>query len=218
MMRAWTSVAGALVFCLTALAQTTTDLGDKLVHLVRTPPPSAVAVIRVMNRGTPIEQDSPFKAGEDWLKDISITIKNTSPRKIVFVSVDAQLPDTGLGTPENPRVAAGNSVGRKPEHAMYSAMTGKLQHDAQGNPIDLEPGADLVVPIVSEKDYGDIKSLIEEKQNLSSVSRCEIWVTTVYFADGTKWSPGHYWQPDMSRPGRYTPLSARGWMQEEQPH
>lgn len=217
-MKTATSLAGVLILSLTTLAQTTTDLGDKLVHLIRTPPPSAVAVTGVMNRGRLVEQDSPFKAGEDWLKDTSITIKNTSPRKIVFVSVDAQLPDTGLGTPENPRVAAGNSVGRKPEHAMYSAITGKLQHYAQGDPIDLEPGAEIVVPIISEKDYGDIKSLIEEKQSLSSVSRCEIWITTVYFADGTKWSPGHYWQPDTSRPGRYTPLSVRDWTQEEQPH
>lgn len=95
---------------------------------------------------------------------------------------------------------------------MYSATTGKLRNEVQGDPIDFEPGGELVVPIVSEKAYESIKSLIEEKQDLSSVAKSEVWVTTVYFADGTKWASGTYWQPDASRPGRYTQLSVEDWL------
>jgi hypothetical protein len=216
-MKPWRSLGAVLAFSLAASAQITAGLSDKLIHLVRMPPHTPVAVARVTSRGVPVEAESPFKAGPDWLRDISVAIKNTSPSKIIYVSVLVDLTDTGLGTRESPRVAAGNSVGRKPEHALYSATTGKLRSEVQAEPIDLEPGAELVMPIVSEKDYDNIKSLIEEKQDLSSVTRCEISVSTVYFADGTKWSSGAYWQPDAASPGRYAQLSVDDWAHAEQP-
>lgn len=192
-------------------------LSDKLVHLVRMPPRTPVALVKVASRGMPIEADSPFKASPDWLQDISVSIENTSPSKVIYVSVYVDLTETGLGTRESPRVAAGNSVGRKPDHALYSATTGKLRNEVRGEPIELEPGAELVMPIVSERDYGSIKSLIQEKQGMSSVTRCEIAVATVYFADGTKWSSGTYWHPDEAIPGRYMQISADDWLHEEQP-
>lgn len=164
----------------------------------------------------PVKADSPFKAGPDRLQDISVTIKNTSPSKVIYVSVYVDLTNTGSGTPESPRVAAGNSMGRKPEHALYSATTGKPRSELQGEPINLEPEAELVMPIVSGKDYGSIKSLIEEKQDMSSVTRCEISVSTVYFADGTKWSSGAYWSPDEASPGHYVQLLAEDWLRAEQ--
>lgn len=82
-MGTWKSLAGVLTLSLAASAQITSDLSEKVISLPN-PPHSPVAVVRVMNKGILIEKDSPFEAGPDWLRDISIAIKNTSPSKIIF--------------------------------------------------------------------------------------------------------------------------------------
>jgi hypothetical protein len=98
-----------------------------------------------------------------------------------------------------------------PEQAMYSALTGQRRHEAAGEPINLEPGTELVIPIIGERDYEGIKSLIEAKHAVSSVRKCETWVTTVYFADGTKWASGIYWRPDEHRTGKYLRMRFEDW-------
>jgi len=38
---------------------------------------------------------------------------------------------------------------------------------------------------------------------LGNYSKVMIRMTTVYFTDGTKWSPGYFGKPDPQHPGQY---------------
>jgi hypothetical protein len=203
------------LFAVTMFAQDGADTNLKTVHLFPTNPHDAVAIVRVMKGNTEIQPSVAFEAGDDWLKEISVVVRNVSPSKIVYVSIDAHLPESGAGTQDSPRVAAGNSVGQKPEHAMYSALTGQRRHEAPRDSINLEPGKELVVPIVSQSDYDNIRSLIQARQPLADVRKCEVWVTTVFFADGTKWASGAYWRPDRGSPGKYLPVPFESWAEME---
>jgi hypothetical protein len=193
------------------VTQNSAETNLKTIHLWPSHKNAPVEVVKVMKGTTEIQPDVAFEAGDDWLKEISVSLRNVSPSKIVFVSVDAHLPETGEGTQKNPTVAAGNSVGQEPEQAMYSALTGQRRHEAAGEPINLEPGSELVIPIIGERDYEGIKSLIEAKHAVSGVRKCEIWVTTVYFADGTKWAAGIYWRPDERQTGKYLRMRFEDW-------
>ncbi len=200
------------LLAITAVAQDKGAANLRTTHIFPSHEHDPVAITRMMKGGAEIQPDKPFEAGDDWLREISVVIKNVSPRKIIYVSVGAHLPETGAGTSESPRVGGGNAAGQKPEHAVYSALTGQRRPDIPTEPIDLEPNKELVLPIVAERDYAAIKSLIQAKQTLSSVRNCDVWVTTVYFSDGTKWAPASYWRPDEARPGKYVSISFTDWL------
>jgi hypothetical protein len=92
-------------------------------------------------------------------------------------------------------------------------VTGQRRQEVPSESIDLQPGKELAMPLISERDYGTIKSLMQAKQTLAGVAKCDVWVTTVFFADGTKWAPAGYWRPDEARPGRYLAVSFEDWLE-----
>jgi hypothetical protein len=194
-------------------AQNRVETSLKTVHLFPVHAHDPVVIVKLMRRGVEIQPDAPFEAGEDWLEEISVVVRNISASKVSYVSVAAHLPETGAGTQESPRVGGGDAMGRKPEHALYSPVTGQRRQEVPSESIDLQPGKELAMPLISERDYGSIKSLIQAKQTLAGVAKCDVWVTTVFFADGTKWAPAGYWRPDEARPGRYLAVSFEDWLE-----
>jgi hypothetical protein len=207
-----------MLFCCLLMSAQDTGTNLKTIHLFPTLPHEPVVIVRVMRGTAEIKPDVPFQAGDDWLTEISVVVKNVSSSKIVYMGIDAHLPETGAGTREDARVAAGNAVGKLPEPAMYSALTGQRKPETRNLPIDLEPGRELVMPIVSKDDYSYIKQMIEAKEPIASVTRTEVYVDAVYFADGTKWSPAHYYRPDGSAPGKYTVVRYEDWLQTQPVH
>lgn len=57
-----------------------------------------------------------------------------------------------------------------------------------------------------------MKSMIEAKQIAPSVKNCDAYVTTVYFADGTKWAPANYWRPTEEKRGKYVSVAFQDWL------
>jgi len=182
----------------------------KTVYISRTLPNAPVTIIRVLYQGKQVEPGMPFEAGDNWLRGVSVVLKNVSPSDVVLINIFGDVPETGAGTTGSPRVPVANGVGRKPEVAMYSPLTGQRKSEDASEPINLEPGKELTIPLLSKEYYEDFDSLVTAKQPLSSITKCEISVATVYFSDGTKWAHG-YWEPDASTPGRYKPISSDDW-------
>jgi hypothetical protein len=212
-------IASILVFLtLTVFAQNIAETNLRTLHLFRSHPHDPVAIVKLMRGAVEIQPDIPFEAGDDWLKEISVVVRNISTSKITYISVAAHLPETGDGTKESPRVGGGNAVGKKPEHAMYSALTGERRQEAAADPIDLEPGKDLAMPLIAERDYTTVKSLIEATHALSTIRTCDVWVTTIFFDDGTKWAPTNYWRPQEAKPGAYISIPFEDWLQMQQAH
>jgi len=205
------------LIALAGVAQGGSEGNFRTVHFFPAAPHQPAAIVKLMKGNIEIKTDVPFEAGDDWLKEITVVNKNLSSSKIVYVSVGAHLPETGTGTQQSPRVGAGNALGRKPEHAMYSALTGQRRQESSAEAIVLEPGDELAMPLVSERDYDSIRSLIQDKQPLSGVRNCDAWVTTVYFEDGSKWAPANYWRPEEGTPGKYVSIPFETWLQLQHP-
>jgi hypothetical protein len=60
-----------------------------------------------------------FLADEDWLKNMSIFIKNRTDKEIVYAEVQLIFPDLGDGTEARPLTAYTFSVGQPPEWSRY---------------------------------------------------------------------------------------------------
>jgi hypothetical protein len=165
--------------------------------------------------------ESTFNAGDDWLKDLSLTIRNVSGRKIVYAEALCNLYETSNweaefkkhSVPDNPLTGQiSNAVGWRPEHALYSTIRGrKGQPDSTRRPpFELPPGQEFTIPLEDPQNYANARSLIEAKEPLSSVTACAGEVSTVFFEDGTMWQDHHY-RRAAEEPGKWKTITFEDW-------
>jgi len=181
----------------------------RTVRLDATPPDAPFKIVKVMLNGAAVEPDVPFQGGDDWFNQIRvvIVIKNMSRKNLVYATGQLRFPETGDATAEHLAVMDRISVGRRPEHARSSDVASRRQAHVDGAEILVRPGQEIAVPVVDPFDY--IKTAIEARQPLSSVTICEIGLHTLYFDDGTSWRSGLYFRADPSTPGKYIRISQK---------
>jgi hypothetical protein len=182
----------------------------RAVQIERSTGQDPAKIVRVMIGNREVKPGVTFQSGDEWFKDLSVVIRNLSSKKIVFARVQVYFPETGDGTPERPRVGDQSSVGQIPENGRYSGVTGQKLEDAPRDPIVVEPGQELTVPVIShfgDDHFDNVKSSIESRQPLSSIATCVVGLATLYFDDGTKWAAGHYYRPDPNTPGKHIIIS-----------
>jgi hypothetical protein len=168
------------------------------VQLTTVRPHAAIAITKIFYEGAEV-QPGAFEAGNDWLAHTSVVIKNASPSKIVCITLTVLLHQTGMGTKEDGIVGGGNVLGQIP---------GRDQQ-----PIDLEPGQEVTMPIIDSESYPDLRKQIEAKLPLSSLTQATVFVGAVYFADGSRWSQSRYWHRDDTQPGNYALSRYEDWLQ-----
>ncbi|MGH9736006.1 MAG: TlpA family protein disulfide reductase [Candidatus Acidiferrales bacterium] len=153
----------------------------------------------------------PFEAGDDWLQNIVLVVKNLSDKQVTAVDLRLTFPQTGTGkTPDSPVVATTITIGQKPSWALYT-RSGR-QHTPIGSelePFSIPPGQEVRIALA--KFYSAIKSAIESKQPISTINAVYIGSQFYYFADGTRWTMGNFEKPDPGRPGAYTRITREAW-------
>jgi hypothetical protein len=165
--------------------------------------------------------EATFKAGDDWLKNLTLVIKNVSEKKIIFVEAGCSLFETAdwqseltkHHDPQTPLVgSASNTVGRRPEQALYSRLLGHtIKPDTSKDPLDLAPGEELSIAIENPENYPALRSRIEERQPMSSLTACDGGISRIFFDDGTQWQAHSYLRADPERPGRWIRMSFEDW-------
>ena len=149
----------------------------------------------------------PFEAGDDWLKELTFTIKNRSSKTLVWLSFGIGFPDTLTPcsesvTGECMRGGVGVELGRIPENAAYTPEGKKLNQGSK-QPIDFRPGQEMEISLAPYAD--ELRRRIEEYQSFSTISRCFINVNLGYFEDGMMWALADYNVPDPSHYPWYKP-------------
>jgi hypothetical protein len=151
-----------------------------------------------------VQPGTPFQAGEDWLKSMSISLKNRTDKVIVRAELQLWFPDTGDGSPSQPVTTYIVTLGQRPEIDSYTSRGQKLPPEpANKQPLLHTPGQTLVIHLA---DYIEaIKLRVEEKIAWSQVSRLAVQRIRVYFVDGTRWNDQNgYGIPDPNHPGQFT--------------
>lgn len=150
---------------------------------------------------------TPFQADEDWLKNMTIFLKNRTDKAIVRAEVELFFPDTGDGSTSRPVAVYGITIGQRPE--INNILTGgrKLQPHPEASPLLFAPGQTISIPIA---DYiAGIESSVVEKMPLSQIASVVIHRSEFYFADGMRWDDTGFAIPDPNRPGEYKDLGPR---------
>lgn len=185
-----------------------------------------VRIVKVMEGATELKSDgqrysnkyaweATFDAGDDWLKDLSFVIKNVSGKKIVYMGMGSILHETGDFVGEIARQTSvgtlSNAVGRRPDQALYSLSLGRRLNPDTRPPFELAPDEEFTIGLEDVDDYTALKSRIEEKQSMSSVTACNAGISQIFFEDGTQWHGHRYLRTDPDHPGRWIAVSFKEW-------
>jgi hypothetical protein len=54
----------------------------------------AVEIIEIKVAGVPVTLGKPFTAGEDWLRDLTVRVRNVSAKPIIWASMNFGVPET----------------------------------------------------------------------------------------------------------------------------
>lgn len=137
---------------------------------------------------------------EDWVENLSFTIKNTSNKRMIYINVELDFPETTVnGRPL--MVYDQLSIGIHPR-----AFGDALRY---GKPLALEPG-DITTASLS----GDRLRLLNEflasgKFQLADLTQVNIRIDHIIFDDGTKWSQGYQYKPNPAGRGGYEQINPR---------
>jgi hypothetical protein len=191
-----------------------------------------IKIVKVMEGTTELQEDgrlfpskyaweSVFNSDDDWLKRLSLVIENVSSKGIVFLAVGCHLYETANWASEISKHKTvpvighvSDTVGRRPEQALYSASLGRwLEPDTKIAPFSLPAGQAFNMPIEDPGEYPALKSRIEETQPIGTISACDADISQVFFQDGTKWEGHRYKRADPSQPGRWIQISLQDWEQ-----
>jgi hypothetical protein len=209
-----------------AFSQNAAGVGSKTLMVDRPLADDPIRIVKVMEGVTELKWDgheypnkyaweAAFDAGDDWLRDLSFVIKNVSAKKIVYLNVSSVLFETAHWrekvTKQTSLGTAMNWVGQRPEDALY-APGGRRLHPDPGPAIELAPDQELTVPIENPDFYSALRSSIEERASMSSVTASNTLIGEIFFEDGTKWGGHKYQRPNTDKPGYWITISKEEWL------
>jgi hypothetical protein len=148
-----------------------------------------VEVTNINVKGTSAKLNAKIdEDADDWLNDLSITVKNVSNKTITHIVLNLAFPETKeTGIPmlfplrygQNPRALV---VTGQPE-ALPVNQTATLY--------------------VSGQTLTKLKSFIEKRQPLNSLKKVMMQLDAVYFEDKSLWTGGSFFRVDPNDPTKY---------------
>jgi hypothetical protein len=130
-------------------------------------------------KGQIVLPNKPFMEGEDWLKELSIELANTSDKTVSFVMIQVFFPHPDRSV-KKPGAALFIEYGDNP----FNYKSTEAMPPLRVKPI--LPG-DLLELTLSNEKYDTIKPLLESAQ-ITDNNTIEIRVAAIGFTDGTAWS------------------------------
>jgi hypothetical protein len=136
-----------------------------------------------------------FEADTDWLKDVSLKIKNNSEKTIVCIYMAVIFRETA------------------PAPMMYPKHFGRPTNTsvkAKGQPLELKPGEVLTVSLADE--FEGLKRAVEQRRPVDSVNIVELEITRAHFEDGMMWDLGELYRPDPGNLGKWILVERGVWI------
>lgn len=190
----------ALVCCtilLLSVAQTPTLSSQDDKKLIRKPSnkDAPVEIMQVKLSGRPLETDQPFDAHDDWVKGVSVELKNVSKKEIIYVKVELDFPTDDS---ESNLVVIPLEYGRPPQ-------------DGEPPPPESEPLRPGERVTVAVPDWGVefLKRKLAEKGHGRAVKmgRAVLFVSQVWFDANTVWAVGGTFERDPSDRHKWKPAA-----------
>ena len=193
--RRWLLAWAAVLLVVPACAQRPTAPAADITFALRDADRIAtwpIAVRAVAIDGRPIRLDRPVRVQGPWLRTVTITLRNVSPKTIVRGGIGIVFPEVGDGSHAHPYEACWSEQGRGPKIVFLAPDGYHLPpgYDLQ-KPLHLAPGADLRLTFSTCGDAAQAK-LADKPIHQASLS-----LVAFYFADNSRWSAQQYALPPL---------------------
>ena len=131
----------------------------------------AIEIVGFAVGGLPVTLGEPFAAGDEWLKSLRVRVRNISGQTISRTQMTFVLPES--------RTSEGAVIG----------LTLRYGGPQSNNLQPIQPGDEFELSL-AEADYEKLREQIAERREPEIINRLFITVTSVGFADGTRWGSG----------------------------
>lgn len=135
------------------------------------PVAEAIEIVGFAVGGSPVTLGEPFAAGDEWVKSLRVRVRNISGQTISSAQMTFVLPGSRTGG----RAVIGLTL------RYGGARANNLQ--------PVQPGGEFELSL-AEADYEKLREQIAERREPEIINRLFITVTSVGFADGTRWGSG----------------------------
>lgn len=129
-----------------------------------------------------------FDTGPDWIKNLTFKLENISGKRIVFLIVNVNFPQTRL---TGNLMSYGINFGLRPDSKFRQTNP----------PMLLKPAEILEVSLDREKER--IYKFVNERQPIESIQKIELETGFIIFEDRTAWLAGSFLRQDSGDPDLY---------------
>lgn len=150
-----------------------------------------VEILEVKLSGKSIKLGESVTDGDDWLKGLSLVLKNRSDKPIVFAEIAFDFPET-------------KDSGPTMSYRIQLGQDSLIKNQTRA-PLRVSSGESLQVEVASE--YEKLKAFLANRHQISGINKATVRISFIQFADGTAWGAGEMLRPDPNNPNRYVPIS-----------
>lgn len=146
--------------------------------------PVKIKDLKVGSAARRFEQE--FDESDDWLKKLSLEIKNDWSKPIVYLRVALSFPETeSSGNRMTFNVHLGNRPGSS----------------AKRENLSFSPGDKLVINMADRYEW--LSQFLQSRHSMSQINKVDIQIEFAVFDDKTAWGGGEFFVQDPYKPGRY---------------
>ncbi len=155
-----------------------------------------IEITTVKAKGKTIALGESHSCDDDWFRGLTVAVKNTSKRTVVFIDLAITFPATEGSTGEH---AASDHL----LYGNYPAAPGETATNHPDQPA-LLPGDNATLVLA---DYEGTREFLNKVGKPRTIREIEISILDVIFDDGTKYSGGQMWKRDPNNPNIWIPES-----------
>lgn len=134
-----------------------------------------------------------FDESDDWLRKLSLQVKNDWSKPIVYLRVALSFPETE---------SSGNRM------TFHVHLGNRPGSSAKRESLSFSPGDELVVNMADYYEW--LSQFLGTRHSVSQMRKVEIQVEFAAFDDTTAWGGGVFFAEDPYKPGRYIPVDPKG--------
>lgn len=192
--RCWTLCVLTLLTA-SALAQPANQPASDITFTLRDPARMATAPIAIRGisiEGRPLRLDRPLRVQGAWLRTVTITVANISPKTIVSGGIGLVFPESGDGSSAHPYQAVWATQGRVPKIVWLGRDGYHLPPgwDAQKT-WRFAPGQTVRLTFAADGDA------VQAQLAGKTIRQADFVWQSFWFADDSRWSAGMYALPPV---------------------
>lgn len=140
--------------------------------------------------------ESADSQNDDWLENLSFTIKNKLDKSMTYINLHLEFPETGT---VGPRMVYTFDLGTNP------GVPDNIKKFSK--PLRLPPN-DVFTFSLSARELGAIKTFLSHGGfQLSNLNQAIVKVEYILFEDGMRWEQGHWYKANPNVLGGYEKIS-----------